>query len=129
VFISHTSDMADWPQDLSFVQGAMDAVLRTAGFAPVDMGYFAARDEQPVDFCFSTVRDCDVYVGLVGLRYGSLVPGGNGLSYTELEYRTAADARIPRPLFLLDEETPLPRRLVDGDSGRIDGFRERLLQR
>jgi len=42
VFISHTSDMDEFPEHRSFVQAALDAVGR-AGMTPVDMRYFAAR--------------------------------------------------------------------------------------
>src|SRR5215470_8433551 len=84
VFVSHTSDMAAFPADRSFVRAVLDAVAR-AGMAPVDMQYFAAREGRPADYCQQRVRDCDVYVAVVGWRYGSLVPG-QAVSYTELEF-------------------------------------------
>lgn len=39
-FISHTSDLAEFPEGGSFVQAALDAVGR-AGLVAVDMRYFA----------------------------------------------------------------------------------------
>jgi hypothetical protein len=42
VFLSHTSDTAEFPEGRPFVQGALDAVGR-ARMAPLDMRYFAAR--------------------------------------------------------------------------------------
>jgi hypothetical protein len=74
VFVSHTSDMAVFPAGRSFVQAVLDAVAR-AGMASVDMRYFAARDGQPADYCQQRVRDCDIYIAVVGWRYGSQVPG------------------------------------------------------
>jgi hypothetical protein len=126
VFVSHTSDMIDYPPGRSFVQAALDAVLK-AGAAPVDMAYFAAREGKPAEYCQQQVRACDVYVGLVGFRYGSLVPNRDDeVSYTDLEFRAATDAGIPRVVFLVDEETPVPPRLVDRDSAAVDAFRDRL---
>jgi len=126
VFVSHTSDMARFPAARSFVAAAVDAVLRTPGFSPVDMAYFAARDEQPAAFCVAQVEACDVYVGVIGLRYGSLVPGGGGLSYTETEFAAATRLGIPRLIFMLDEDVPLPRGFTDPAGGAVDTFRQRL---
>ena len=50
VFVSHTSDMARCPEGRSFVQAALDAVVR-ARLIPVDMRHFAARDGRPADYC------------------------------------------------------------------------------
>ena len=72
VFVSHTSDMARFPPSRSFVQAALDAVAR-AGMVPVDMRYFAARDGKPADYCRERAADCEIYVAVVGFRYGSLV--------------------------------------------------------
>src|SRR5262249_18465405 len=88
VFVSRTSDMARFPPGRSFVQAVLDAVNR-AGLAAVDMGYFAARDGQPADYCRQRVRDCEIYVAVVGYRYGSLVLGED-VSYTELEFLEAS---------------------------------------
>src|SRR5690349_17276880 len=94
VFVSHTADMAQFPEGRSYVQGALDGVAR-AGMAAVDMRYFAARDGRPADYCRRRVGECEAYVAVVGFRYGSLVPG-EAVSYTELEYQAASDAGLPR---------------------------------
>src|SRR6185437_9510041 len=124
VFVSHTSDMASFPPRRSFVQAALDAVGR-AGLVPVDMRYFAARDDKPADYCRRRVRECDIYVAVVGFRYGSLVPGET-ISYTELEFEAAGSAGLPRLIFLLEDSTDLPQSLADADRRAIDGFRQRL---
>src|SRR5713226_2759232 len=111
VFVSHTSDMAQFPEDRSFVQAALDAVSR-AGMAPVDMRYFAAREGKPADYCRTRVRECEVYVAVVGFRYGSIVPG-EAVSYTELEFGEASTAGVPRLVFLLDGAAGLPGMLAD----------------
>jgi hypothetical protein len=128
VFVSHGSDMAGYPPGRSFVQAAIDAVLK-AGLRPVDMRYFAAREGQPAEYCQSQVRKCDIYLAVVGFRYGSRVPDRtDGASYTELEFLVATEAGMPRLVFVLDEKVRLPRRLVDRDRSAVDLFRRRLQQ-
>ena len=124
VFVSHTSDMAAYPADRSFVRAALDAVNR-AGMVPVDMRYFPARPGHPAGYCRDRVRDCDVYVAVVGFRYGSVVPG-EPVSYTEVEFAEATAAGMPRLVFLLDEPDLVPAGLVDDDRAPVDGFRQRL---
>jgi tetratricopeptide (TPR) repeat protein len=124
VFISHTSDMARFPAGRSFVRAALDAVGR-AGLAPVDMRYFSAREDRPADYCRQRVTECEVYVGVVGFRYGSLVPGER-VSYTELEFDAAGLAGLPRLVFLLAGPDGLPRSLADPDQRAVQEFRQRL---
>jgi tetratricopeptide (TPR) repeat protein len=124
VFVSHTSDMAAFPVGRSFVQAVLDGVGR-AGMAAVDMRYFAAREGAPVDYCRQRVRECEIYVAVIGFRYGSPVPGTD-LSYTEAEFQEATAAGMPRLVFLLDENARLPGGAADPDQTVVEGFRERL---
>ncbi len=118
--------MAGFPAGRTFAQAACDAAIK-AGGRPVDMVYFAAREGKPADYCRRRVRDCDVYVGVIGFRYGSRVPGEEaGVSYTELEFDEAARAGKPRLMFLLDENAPVPHALVDIDGRRVEQFRARV---
>lgn len=78
------------------------------------------------------VRSCDVYVGLIGLRYGSPVRDMPEVSYSELEFETATEAALPRLVFLLDEDAALPipsSQLIDRSpdlAARQQAFRARL---
>ena len=113
---------------------AAEAAVGRAGDAVTDMAYFAARDDKPADYCQVRVRGCDIYAGLIGLRYGSPVRDRPEVSYTELEFETATEAGLPRLVFLLDEDATLPipaARLLDSDpelQARQRAFRDRLLE-
>jgi hypothetical protein len=123
VFVSHTSDMDWFPEDRSFTQAALDAVSR-AGMAPIDMRHFSAREGSPADYCRERVCECEIYVAVVGLQYGSVVPGEE-VSFTELEFEQATAAGVPRLVFLLDEAA-FPHAPSDTDRGLVNRFRQRL---
>jgi tetratricopeptide (TPR) repeat protein len=132
VFLSHTSELREFPPGRSFIAAA-EAAVSQAGDAVIDMAYFPARDDKPADFTRTLVLGCDLYVGLIGLRYGSPVRDWPEASYTELEFDTATEAGLPRLIFLLDEDAAVPippARLLDADPGlqaRQQAFRARVL--
>ena len=121
VFLSHTSDLRDFPSDRSFVAAAEAAVLR-AGDAVTAMGYFSASHRRPSDVCRAAVADADVFVLVAGFRYGSVVRDRPEVSYSELEHEAAEERGIPRLLFLLDRDA---REL--GPDVRQQAFRLRLI--
>ena len=71
------------------------------------------------------MRECQIYVAVIGFRYGSMVPG-EMVSYTELEFQTASVAGLPRLVFLLENAASLPEGCADGTQGPVEGFRQRL---
>jgi hypothetical protein len=105
VFLSHTSELREHPAPRSFVAAAEAATMR-AGHAVSDMAYFAARDAACAEHCARMVRRSDVYVGIVGVRYGSAVLGRPDRSYVELEFDVATQTGIPRLVFVIGADAP-----------------------
>ena len=130
VFISHTSELRDFPRGTSYVAAA-ERAISTAGHVIVDMAGFPAADQVPAQLCADRVRGCDVYVGVLGTRYGSAVRDKPEVSYTELEFDTATEAGLDRLVFLLDTDAEdvgiPPSKLIDREFGaRQDAFRRRV---
>jgi len=120
--------LRDAPADRSFVAAAEAAVIR-AGHAVTDMAYFAARDHEPAGYCERMVAEANVYVGVVGLRYGTPVRDRPNRSYTEVEYEAASAAGLPRLLFMVREDSAsLPPISQPAEhAARQQAFRRRLL--
>ncbi len=129
VFLSHTSEFTQYPEPKSFIDAAIAAVIR-AGHLPCDMEYFTARDEKPAEYCKERVRECDIYVAVIGLRYGSPVRDRPEVSYTELEFEAASESPPKtRLVFMLDPAAQGPPIGLFSDNQyghRQEAFRRRL---
>jgi hypothetical protein len=130
VFVSHTSELRDFPSGGSYV-AAVERAISACGHVIVDMADFPAADLPAAELCRERVRSCDVYVGVLGSRFGSAVPDMPQMSYTELEFDTATEAGLPRLMFLLDTgnalaEIPLSRLAGLESEARQEEFRRRV---
>lgn len=95
------------------------------------MEFFGARAEAPIETCLEEVRRSDVIVVIVGLRYGSLVPGAD-VSFSEAEYNEAYRLRKPCLVYIRDEDIPiLPRYFESNPTNleRLRTFKARLMDR
>ena len=95
VFVSST-----W-LDLQPEREAVEKALQRMCQAKLNgMEYFGSRDENTRDVSLCEVDRCDVYVGIIGGRYGSGI--------TEEEYRKASEKKLPRFIYFKDEQTISP---------------------
>ena len=67
------------------------------------MEQFGARKSNPLATCLSEVEQSDIYVGIIGMRYGSEDPN-TGKSYSQLEYEKAIEQDKEILIYLIDEE-------------------------
>lgn len=70
-------------------QAAVSAILK-AGHIPAGMELFTAADRSQMDIIKNWIDESDVYMLILGGRYGSIEPT-TGKSYTELEYNYAVE--------------------------------------
>lgn len=79
-------------------QVAVQAIL-SAGHIPAGMELFTADDESQWNIIKEWIDESDVYMLIIGARYGSLEPE-SGKSYTQLEYEYAVENQN-KPFFPL----------------------------
>lgn len=130
VFISHTAELRKYPASKSYID-MVERAVTAAGHSIVNMVDFAASDQPPTQVCIERVQECDVYIGVLGARYGSPVRDHPELSYTELEYDTAVKAGISRLMFVMDLDSDdlrlPPSAVIDHEYGaRQAAFRARV---
>jgi hypothetical protein len=130
VFVSHTSELRKFPHGRSYV-AAVERAVTACGHVIVDMADFPAADLPSARLCTDRVASCDVYIGVLGTRYGSPVRDRPEVSYTELEFEAATEAGLHRLVFMLDTEAEVagipPSGLIDLEFGaRQEAFRRRV---
>ena len=76
-------------------QAAVEAILK-AGHIPAGMELFTAGSESQLEIIRQWIRDSDIYMLILGGRYGSIEPKSK-LSYTEVEFDYAR--QIGKPFF------------------------------
>jgi len=94
------------------------------------MEYFGSKPGSPVEECIAAVRSCKVYIGIFGMRYGS-IPDGQELSMTHLEYKEAQDNKMPSLIYIIDENQPIPPKHVETGVGatNLQKLKDSLLKR
>ncbi len=111
VFLSSTS------LDLQPEREAIESVMRRMKQVRfVGMEYFGARDAMARVASLAEVDGSDIYVGVLGNRYGSGI--------TEAEYRRAQELRLPCLFYL--RVPPEPTGTPSEDAKRLAAFREEV---
>src|SRR5437870_7388997 len=118
-------------EDLKECRKAVYDALHKLGHKVFAMEDYIATDQRPPEKCLQDVAGCDYYVGIFAWSYG-YIPGNDGKSITELEFRKAYEDGKPRLIFLIDRKapwSPLAMDSVTGENGRgqcIEAFRDEL---
>jgi Domain of unknown function (DUF4062) len=102
-----------------------DVALKTIAEFGVVKTSFRASEEGVVTTCTNDVRKADLYVGILGQRYGYVPPAAEGnpaeKSITELEYhacRTSRRSPIPRLMFIKPTEAGIAAAHIDALSNK-----------
>ena len=107
VFLSSTG--ADLQE---YREAAFRALQKLGDWKCIRMEDFGARDWDVDTFCRAEVERCDLFIGIIGHRFGSS-PKGSKESYTQREYRAACDSGKPVLLFLAPDDFPIPANLLE----------------
>ena len=91
------------------------------------MSLLPATECSPKHVSESLAKDADLYIGIIGWRYGSPVRESPEVSYTQLEFRAAAEAGVPRLVFLLDEKLK-PKDAGEPNFDRQVAFRDEIAE-
>lgn len=122
VFISSTS------MDLHPERDSAMEQLKRMEIPFAAMEYFGSRNNPPDEVSIKELGDCQIYIGIIGFRYGSLMQN-SPKSYTEHEYDYASGKRLHRLIYLKSE--PSSQDDFDCDQDRRDklnDFRARFLE-
>ena len=123
VFVSSTS------RDLQDQRSALKSLIESLGMTYVGMEDFMPNESTPAEYIRDKVDECDLYVGIIGKRYGHVEPD-SGMSMTEIEYHQAVAGSKPLRIFVMDEGVDVPEEHRDTDLGlveKLDAFRSRVL--
>ena len=124
VFVSSTSS------DLKLHRQAVRSVIDNLELTFIGMEQFAPDAQAPVDLIRRKVNEGQVYLAILGLRYGYVDPG-TGLSMTELEYRQALASDKKICIFVMDQNAPILASMVEDDPTRyakLLDFRSRVMK-
>jgi tetratricopeptide (TPR) repeat protein len=113
--ISSTSfDLPDHRKEM------LEACLRQ-GVQALRMEDLPARDRTAKTASVMLVDQADIYVGIFAHRYGYVPEEDNPdkISVTEMEYNRAVECRIPRLIFIMDEDHPIKIGDIEQGEGAI----------
>jgi hypothetical protein len=101
-------------------QSAVEAILN-AGHIPAGMELFKAGDESQWNIIKDWIEESDVYMLILGGRYGSIEPK-SGKSYTQLEYEYAIE--LGKPFFAIVIKDDWTDKKAKKKGVKIEDFKE-----
>lgn len=104
--------------DLIDERAKLRLALKRAGYDPWCMEEYPAFSERPKNKCEDDVRACDIYICIMGTKYGSK-PNGYDLSFTEYEYLAAYTCQPQKEILVFIKE-------VEPIDPELDEFRKRI---
>lgn len=125
IFLSSTR--ADLPDERATALNVITRLQLRHG----SMEFFGARQDVPLETCLQEVRRCDIFVLLVGSRYGQ-VARKMTRSFTELEYREAYRLGKDCLIYCRDDRAKLLPAQMEQDGRnleRLHAFKALLLSR
>jgi hypothetical protein len=107
-----------------------EAINRLDGYKSIRMEDFGAKNDAPLSVCHAKLNECEIFVGIVGHRYGSIAQETEK-SFSESEYDAAVAWGKVMLMFLAPEEFPVAANLIEPDELRQKqvAFRARVQQR
>lgn len=123
VFISSTySDLVTFRREIWEVLSHREVKI-------LGMEIFGARKNKPLKTCLDEVSKSDIYIGIIGARYGS-VDQASGKSYTQLEYEKAVKDNLEILVYIIDENCKVPLKFVDtGENAlKLESFKRYLMK-
>jgi hypothetical protein len=121
VFISSTFlDLQEERQEIWKALKNFDVIVK-------GMEEFGARPEDSLTTCLNEVEQSDIYIGIIGVRFGSIDKLSHK-SFTQLEYEKALEANKPILIYLIDlDNAKVTPSLVDiKNQEKLSIFKEKL---
>src|ERR1035438_1241634 len=111
--VSKTAFLSSTGADLrAYREAAFVAIQKLDGWKCIRMEDFGARGWDVDSFCRDKAKECDLFVGIIGHRFGD-GPKGSKESYTQRAYRAARTAKKHALLYLAPDDFSIPANLTE----------------
>lgn len=103
--LPHEEAIGEWARDKRvFISSVMDELreerkavaegVRAVGARPVMFEEFGGRDANPVDAYLDELKTCQIYLGILGARYGAVLPTRYSATHTEFQHAERQGLRM-----------------------------------
>jgi len=125
IFVSSTQE--DLKSYREAVRKKLEKLKEEFDIEIIGMEDFGARSEPPLQTCLDEVARSNKYIGIIGMRYGS-IDASTKKSIVELEYEKASEKGLPRLMYLINEnEGRIPPNSVQCEKLKeLNEFKDRI---